>query len=299
MHLSKRCSLSLYVSVSSCTYAPTGVCVCLDMRVFVSICLYEFIAQRLFWFCRWTFAELWSKTCFWLTISLIIHNNMCYCYCFVFIFLASLLHFFASALALVFVNFLFFSYARCYCCCCCLADRFCVRVAITLFYVAIRFYLSEQFHQISLCAFLYFFCFFFFFLLNQEYSRWIFACFTIMCAFALFIPFIFGLKYSDDCWLRLIIYASAFDLCARILLCWRSSSRLLVRFNFFYPFSSVGFYSFVLIPSWDSFYHDILSLSSMKSLAYFCCFDLSRAFVYSDWYLLLAVLDRFGYFSFF
>lgn len=45
--------------------------------------------SSLFW---WTFAELWSKTCFWLTISLIIHNNMCYCYCFVFIFLSQVFY---------------------------------------------------------------------------------------------------------------------------------------------------------------------------------------------------------------
>lgn len=279
----------LYVCTDRC------VCVCLDMRVFVSICLYEFIAQRLFWFCRWTFAELWSKTCFWLTISLIIHNNMCYCYCFVFIFLASLLHFFASALALalVFLNF-YFSLMR--------ADA--AAAWPTDFVFVLRSRCSMwQFVFICLNNSIKFHCVFFFLLLllpNQEYSRWIFACFTIMCAFALFIPFIFGLKYSYDCWLRLIIYASAFDLCARILLCWRSSSRLLVRFNFFYSFSSVGFYSFVLIPSWDSFYHDILSLlDEISCLFRFCFFYSSRAFIYSDWYLLLAVLDRFGYFSFF
>lgn len=116
---------------------------------YVCVCLYEFIAQRLFWFCRWTFAELWSKTCFWLNISLIIHNNMCYCYCFVFIFLASLLHFFALALGHWFgVRWCYFSSLMRYRC---LADRICVRVAITLFYVAIHFYLSAQFHQISMC----------------------------------------------------------------------------------------------------------------------------------------------------
>lgn len=132
----------------ACVWALVSEYIC-TVYTYVCVCLYEFIAQRLFWFCRWTFAELWSKTCFWLNISLIIHNNMCYCYCFVFIFLASLLHFFALALGHWFgVRWCYFSSLMRYRC---LADRICVRVAITLFYVAIHFYLSAQFHQISMC----------------------------------------------------------------------------------------------------------------------------------------------------
>lgn len=117
--------------------------------------------------CR-ALAELWSKTCFWLSISLIIHNNMCYCYCFVFIFLASLLHFFVLVWNFTFLflslSVLFFAMVRCrsffrsvaglffslvlfmnmFLCLCArmLQDRYSVLCD------AVNFYLSAQFHQI-------------------------------------------------------------------------------------------------------------------------------------------------------
>lgn len=106
--------------------------------------------SSLFW---WTFAELWSKTCFWLTISLIIHNNMCYCYCFVFIFLSQVFYtlsfqfkrLFRRLCALARLFFLSFGWSSDFCISFVLQDR-------ALFYVMrLIFYLSAQFHQISLC----------------------------------------------------------------------------------------------------------------------------------------------------
>lgn len=106
--------------------------------------------SSLFW---WTFAELWSKTCFWLTISLIIHNNMCYCYCFVFIFLSQVFYtlsfqfkrLFRRLCALACLFFLSFGWSSDFCISFVLQDR-------ALFYVMrLIFYLSAQFHQISLC----------------------------------------------------------------------------------------------------------------------------------------------------